>query len=193
MPEWTFANSKRPVYTAASNSLHDKKNLILKQTVFEKWMVDKGDLSVVGSKLYTNLSGTLSFGSEADVQNKLGQALEECTDMCGLADKMTWLSEVSYFGDRPDLIAVVNQFMCGVVEIKLPESNGKVSAAIGSDENTEDDHTVLEASHVAGQIYDYLMMLVTYFGIRKRDAIGAISTYNETRIVWLSAGSDVRR
>ncbi len=113
---------------------------------------------------------SFSWASESDIHGLVKETLQSVLKNMDLASKLTLHNELSVFEMRPDMWIVTSEGVpVGVVEVKKPDKNNK--------------NTVLDHKNVFGQIYDYMMRLRSFFGLRY--VFGIITTYAQWRVVWL--------
>lgn len=169
--------------TAAENKSHAKAKLV--QAVFNPFK-DSGlvDPPPLGSDLWNTLENSNAaaqrlndWSSESCIHGYVRSALFDVIKHSGLQKHVNVLNEVSIFHSvkkqqhRADIWVVRNQngFPIGVCEVKKPNKKGQTSA--------------LQNEYLNGQIYDYMVNLRQFFGLRR--VFGIISTYAEWRICWL--------
>ncbi|MHB1873111.1 MAG: hypothetical protein ACYCT1_20030 [Steroidobacteraceae bacterium] len=114
-----------------------------------------------------------SWASEADIQRKVTVVFGDAITDSGLKQVLRCLNELSIFKLRADIWVVVNNTgsPVGVVEVKKPGSK------------------IMGSEYVHGQIYDYMMRLKSFHGLR--NVFGVVSTYVQWRIYWLSDCDDI--
>lgn len=117
-------------------------------------------------------STEMTWASETDIQNYVQAVIADAIAAAGLQGVLKATRELSVFRLRPDIWVLVKQngIPIGVVEVKKP--GGKI----------------LESGFVFGQIYDYLLRLKSFHGLKF--AFGIVATYNEWRIFWLPEGDE---
>jgi hypothetical protein len=125
---------------------------------------NKNDVSC----LYASMKGDrtkLQYASESDIQGHVKNVILDALGITSL-DGITCLNELSVFGHRADiwLVARVGKPL-GVVEIKKPGIN------------------LLNNGHVLGQLYNYMLRLQSFFGVKY--VFGIVSTYQKWRFCWL--------
>ena len=113
-----------------------------------------------------------SWSTESDIQILVNLALQDILRLAGLSKYLSVFSELRMFSLRPDLwvVRTSNGMPIGVIEVKKP---GKVAGGT----------PVLDDPILAGQIFDYMMCLRQFNGLR--NIFGIITTYNEWKICWL--------
>eukprot|EP01114_Cavostelium_apophysatum_P013712 TRINITY_DN3382_c0_g1_i2.p1 TRINITY_DN3382_c0_g1~~TRINITY_DN3382_c0_g1_i2.p1 ORF type:complete len:457 (-),score=87.95 TRINITY_DN3382_c0_g1_i2:34-1404(-) len=114
----------------------------------------------------------LDWTSEFNIQVYVERCLTDLVQAMNLPEQLVLKSQMSLVSIRPDIWFVeVGRRPVGVVEVKVPVSS------------------ILEKPSVHGQIYDYLMALREYFGIK--DPFGIVTTYEEWRVCWLPASTNI--
>ena len=110
--------------------------------------------------------GVLPWATESDVQYIARLVFEDICDCTGLASHLQFHNELSVFGTAPDMwVMTVRGRPIGVVEVKKPGRG------------------ILDNAEVAGQMYDYLKRLRSFYGLKH--AFGIATTYAEWRLFWL--------
>jgi hypothetical protein len=108
-----------------------------------------------------------SWASEMDVQQLVKAVLQDAITASGLGPLLKCYNELSIFKLRPDIWVVMNErgVPVGVCEVKKP------------------GRTIMESTVVHGQIYDYMLRLRSFHGIKH--VFGIVSTYEQWRLYWL--------
>ena len=108
-----------------------------------------------------------SWASEMDVQQLVKAVLQDAITAAGLGHLLKCYNELSIFKLRPDIWVVMNDHgvPVGVCEVKKP----------GRD--------IIDSRVVHGQIYDYMLRLRSFHGIKH--VFGIVSTYEQWRLYWL--------
>lgn len=111
------------------------------------------------------------WSSESDIQHAVRNVLSEVILSTGLQDYIKCANEFSVFDLRPDIWIVTTRSgnPLGVVEVKRPGES-------------KPGESILEDKHVFGQIYDYMLRLHSFHGLK--DVFGIVATYEEWRICW---------
>jgi hypothetical protein len=112
------------------------------------------------------------FASETDVARYSTAVLTDVAaavlPLLARDEKLSFVSELSIFGDRADLWVLRRRGVpVGVVEVKKP--GGKKQP--------------LDSTVVAGQIFDYMCRLREFHGLNH--VFGIVTTYREWRVFWL--------
>jgi hypothetical protein len=162
LPEMTMSGSRTD---GSASKNHDPASCIVKPFGL---LADRGWKNVVSS-LYTTMENlhltTLNYSSESDIQGHVKNLLSDVVGMAELSS-ITCLNELSIFGHRVDIWLIARGGKpVGVVEVKKP----------GSD--------ILYNKHVLGQLYNYMLRLQSFFGVKH--VFGIVTTYQEWRICWL--------
>ncbi len=113
-------------------------------------------------------SGDLqSWASEMDVQQLVKAVLQDAITAAGLGHLLKCYNELSIFKLRPDIWVVMNErgVPVGVCEVKKP------------------GRTIINSPVVHGQIYDYMLRLRSFHGLKH--VFGIVSTYEQWRLYWL--------
>jgi hypothetical protein len=112
------------------------------------------------------ITGQLSWATESDVQYHVRHVFKDVCASTGLGDHLQFHNELSVFGTAPDMwVMTLRGRPVGVVEVKKPGRG------------------ILGNEEVAGQMYDYLRRLRSFYGLKH--AFGIATTYVEWRIFWL--------
>jgi hypothetical protein len=115
--------------------------------------------------------GGMGWATESDVHGIVKDALQDAIFAAGMKDKLKCLNELSVFELRADIWVVTMQSVpVGVVEVKKP----------GND--------IMDSPLLHGQIYDYMLRLQSFFGLRH--VFGIVSTYAQWRVCWLPGVSE---
>ncbi len=114
-----------------------------------------------------------SWGSEREIQTAVTLVLQDLISSVGLEDMLRCYQELSIFKLRADIWIVVDAtgVPVGVVEVKKP---GK---------------KIMQSDYVHGQIYDYMMRLRSFHGLKH--VFGIVSTYNQWRVYWLNDCNEI--
>jgi hypothetical protein len=116
--------------------------------------------------------GKNNWGSESDIQGMVKQVLEEVIYTIGLEEKIQCFNELSIFDLCPDIwIVCEGGIPIGVVEVKKP---GRDNA--------------LQNPYVQGQIFDYMLRLQSFFGIKH--VFGILSSYEQWRVCWMPTSTE---
>lgn len=108
--------------------------------------------------------GCNTWSTEASIVERVKNVLADCIRAIGLEKELSAQLEVTVHA-LPDLLILLHELHpIGVIEIKTP------------------DHEVLDSKCVHGQIFDYMLRLKTYFGLRT--VFGIVSTYKQWRVFW---------
>eukprot|EP01136_Pigoraptor_vietnamica_P024386 Opistho-1_new@77369 len=111
-------------------------------------------------------SGKFKWSTEADIAYAVQLALDDICNCVGLRGHLELCNEFGVVGTVPDMwVLSARGRPVGVVEVKKPGRN------------------VLATEEVAGQMYDYLKRLRTFYGLDH--VFGIATTYAEWRICWL--------
>lgn len=113
-------------------------------------------------------SGDLqSWASEMDIQQLVKAVLQDAITAANLGHLLKCYHELSIFKLRPDIWVVMNErgVPVGVCEVKKPGSS------------------IMDSPVVHGQIYDYMLRLRSFHGIKH--VFGIVSTYHQWRLYWL--------
>jgi hypothetical protein len=112
----------------------------------------------------------MGWGTESDIHGFVKDTLVDAIFAAGLMDHVQCFNELSVFELRADIWVVTSKMVpIGVVEVKKP------------------DEGIMASERVHGQIYDYMLRLQSFFGLK--NVFGIVSTYEQWRIYWLpSAG-----
>lgn len=87
---------------------------------------------------------------------------------CTFSDQWT-----SLFSLLPDIFVVMRTRQpLGIIQVFIPS-----------------DDTILDNSHVHGQIHDHMLYLKHYYGVE--DGFGIVTTYKQWRVFWLSDSNNV--
>lgn len=102
-----------------------------------------------------------------DVQQLVKAVLQDAITAAGLGHMLKCYNELSIFKLRPDIWVVMNDrgVPVGVCEVKKP------------------GRSIINSSFVHGQIYDYMLRLRSFHGLRY--VFGIVSTYEQWRLYWL--------
>jgi len=110
--------------------------------------------------------------TESDIVTYIQLCLKDiAASLAGVLPKSVWreitfAKELSVFGDRGDIWVLARSGIpVGVVEVKKPGKG------------------IMDHPFVAGQIYDYMMRLRSFYGLD--NVFGIVSTYREWRVFWL--------
>lgn len=117
-------------------------------------------------------TGTLQkCSTQRDVQMYVNDALIDIINNCSLSKEIEFHDELSIFDSRSDIRCVRNKqgIPIGIVIIKKPNRPCKLNA--------------VDAPPVYGQIFDYMLRLREYYGLRY--VFGIITTMQHWRICWL--------
>jgi len=108
-----------------------------------------------------------SWASEMDVQQLVKAVLQDAITAAGLGHLLKCYNELSIFKLRPDIWVVMNErgVPVGVCEVKKP------------------GRTIINSPVVHGQIYDYMLRLRSFHGLKH--VFGIVSTYEQWRLYWL--------
>jgi hypothetical protein len=109
----------------------------------------------------------MDWSTEADIVDLVVKVIREIIASLGLARKLSCRRERGIFQEgRPDVwVITLDGVPILIFEVKVPSP------------------TVMTDDLVKGQVFDYLMMLRTFYGIAH--AFGILTTYNEWQVVWL--------
>ncbi|CAG8635828.1 5991_t:CDS:2 [Paraglomus brasilianum] len=111
-------------------------------------------------------SGHLSYASEADIANYVNMVLRDTIHAMGRSDDIMLYAEMGFCNQRPDIwVICCNGLPVGFIEIKKPSG------------------AIMDEPLLAGQVFDYLMLLKSFYGIEFQ--FGIISTYELWRVFWL--------
>lgn len=109
--------------------------------------------------------GKNPWGSESDIQGIVKIVLETAISVVGFEGEIECFNELSIFDLRPDIWIVCNGGVpIGVVKVKKPGG-------------------ALESPYVQGQLFDYMLRLQSFFGIK--NVFGILTSYDQWRICWL--------
>ena len=120
------------------------------------------------SSTWLNAESTGKFGwtTESDVQFKVRLVFGDICASTDLKGHLEFHNELSVFGTAPDMwVMSVRGRPVGVVEVKKPGRG------------------ILDKPEVAGQMYDYLKRLRSFYGLKH--VFGIATTYVEWRLFWL--------
>lgn len=108
-----------------------------------------------------------SWGSEKKIQTLIQDVMVDAIASVGLQNQLECQEELSIFKLRPDIwiVTSLKGVPVGVVEVK------------------KDDAQIMDAPLLHGQIYDYMLRLQSFHGLRH--VFGIASTYNQWRFYWL--------
>jgi hypothetical protein len=109
----------------------------------------------------------LTYGSESDIQSFVRLVLMDAICEAGLSKEVTCNIELSIYHLRPDIwiLCTSSGVPIGVVEVKKPDQN------------------IMNSSLLHGQIYDYMLRLRHFVGLKS--IFGIATTYAQWRIYWL--------
>lgn len=90
------------------------------------------------------------WSSEDSIKEYVKYVISDACTAAGISDFVEYVAELGIFGVRPDLWIIVqeNGIPVGVVEIKTPEEG------------------ILKNENVLGQLYDCLLRLKSFYGIK---------------------------
>ncbi len=113
------------------------------------------------------------WGSETDLQTAVKIVLGDIIYALGLAGMIKCYQELSIFKLRADIWVVVHStgVPVGVVDVKRPGKG------------------IMDSEQVHGQIYDYMMRLRSFHGLRH--VFGIVSTYNQWRVYWFDGCNEI--
>lgn len=108
----------------------------------------------------------IQYSSESDLQSYVRSLMKDMVTAIGFQDSISIISERGIASFRADFWVVLQGGIpIGAIEVKLPGVN------------------VLNEPRVLGQIFDYMLRLRNYYGIRQ--VFGLVTTFEEWRVVWL--------
>ena len=116
--------------------------------------------------------GGLDYVTEHDIQLFVEAVIIDAISAVGLTGMLGCFNELSVSGLRPDIWVVKQRDgkPVGVVEVKKPGP------------------AIMEEPKLHGQIYDYMMRLQSFFGLRH--VFGIATTYESWRVYWLAGDSE---
>jgi hypothetical protein len=108
-----------------------------------------------------------SWSSEADIQSFVQDVISDALTSIGLEKKLICQKEMSVFKVRPDIwvVTIGKGIPVGVIEVKKP------------------DEKIMSSELVHGQIYDYMIRLQSFHGLK--NVFGIVTTYTAWRVYWL--------
>lgn len=117
--------------------------------------------------LYEHRGCRNDWGSESDIQGMVKNVLESAIYTIGLQGVIKCFNELSIFDLRPDIwIVCQGGAPIGVVEVKKPDEND-----------------TLRHAAVQGQLFDYMLRLQSFFGLKH--VFGILTSYEHWRICWM--------
>jgi len=122
--------------------------------------------SIIWQELKTTTGTKLRHTAEASVQSYVTAVLKDVVYEMGLNRSLTITAEVETFGLRPDAwVLTVMGMPIGVIEVKNPGEKA------------------LTDERVAGELYDYMKRLSSFYGMQ--EAFGILTTYRKWRVCWM--------
>jgi len=110
--------------------------------------------------------GHLSYASEADIANYVNMVLRDTIHAMGRSDDIMLYAAMGFCNQRPDIwVICCNGLPVGFIEIKKPSG------------------AIMDEPLLAGQVFDYLMLLKSFYGIEFQ--FGIVSTYELWQFFWL--------
>jgi hypothetical protein len=154
--------------SSSENKKHSPAQLV------EKTFAVLTDLELLneGASIWeTAKNNQLLLHTESDIQGFVKLVLGDAIAAAGLKDELHLANELSVVDLRPDIWLVLSshRMPVGVIEVKKPGS------------------TIMQKPLVFGQIYDYLLQLQSFNGLKT--PFGIVTTYVEWRICWLANDS----
>ncbi|RUS13543.1 hypothetical protein BC937DRAFT_95151 [Endogone sp. FLAS-F59071] len=114
--------------------------------------------------------GRFQYASKADIAKYVSDALDDIIFTMGMSKDIRLHAEIGFRDVRPDIWLInYNGSPVGFIEIKKPSRK------------------IMNDPVVAGQVFDYLKLLESFYGIEFQ--FGIVSTYVHWRFFWLS-GTD---
>ncbi|RUS16579.1 hypothetical protein BC937DRAFT_91054 [Endogone sp. FLAS-F59071] len=111
-----------------------------------------------------------NYASEADIAKYVSDALDDIIFTMGMSKDISLHAEIGFRDVRPDIWLInCNGSPVGFIEIKKPSNK------------------IMNDPVMAGQVFDYLKLLESFYGIKFQ--FGIVSTYVHWRFFWLS-GTD---
>jgi hypothetical protein len=150
-----------------SSASENKKHLPAKLLVKPFTVLKNLKLHDEGASIWeTAKNEQLFWHSESGIQGFVRQVLGDVIAAAGLIKEIDLANELSVVDQRPDIWLVLkNGVPVGVVEVKKP------------------GHDIMQKPSVFGQIYDYLLQLQSFHGLKT--PFGIVTTYKQWRICWL--------
>jgi hypothetical protein len=117
--------------------------------------------------------GLGKWGSEKKIQSFIQCVIVDAISAVGLKGVLECQEELSVFKMRPDIwiVTVNNGVPVGVIEVKRP------------------DKKIMNKPMVHGQIYDYMLRLRSFHGLK--NVFGIVTTYTQWRLYWLPDCDDI--
>ncbi|RUP51251.1 hypothetical protein BC936DRAFT_149239 [Jimgerdemannia flammicorona] len=154
-------SSKNEIHEEATNEVSKFElidDLSLDETISATWVTFEN-------------AGDFNYASEATIAKYVSLVMNDVIHAIGQKGKISLVEEMQFRKQRPDVwIIYSNGLPVGFIEVKKP--SGKI----------------MGAPLLAGQVYDYLYLLKSFYGIEWQFAI--VSTYKEWRFFWLPGISD---
>ena len=126
--------------------------------------------SIIWQRLESTSGKELDHSTEASVQTYVLDVLTDVVYELGLNKSLRIVPEVETFGLRPDAwVMKVMGLPIGVIEVKNPGEEA------------------LSNDRVAGELYDYMRRLSSFYGVQ--EAFGILTTYQEWRVCWMDDDS----
>jgi hypothetical protein len=105
--------------------------------------------SRIWTKLRLNKTTSFAWDSENSIKTLVMEVLADAIEGAGLFGKVDLKDELGIYGLQPDMLVVlVEGFPVGVVEVKKPGEG------------------VVSDPRVLGQMYDYLLRLSSFYGLK---------------------------
>ncbi|KAF8472083.1 hypothetical protein BDZ91DRAFT_791092 [Kalaharituber pfeilii] len=117
------------------------------------------------------ITGDLTYASEAAIVGYVMMVMNEIISLAGKAGTISLQEEMQLREQRPDIWVICdNGLPVGIIKIKKPSD------------------TIMDDPLLAGQVFDYLTLLKSFYGIEWQFAI--VSTYEQWRFFWLPDAND---
>ncbi|CAG8631081.1 8882_t:CDS:1, partial [Paraglomus occultum] len=116
-------------------------------------------------QLFEN-KGNFDYCSETSIANCVSVVLADIVYAMGREKELSFREEMPFRQQRPDIWVVsFHGLPVGIIEIKKPSDK------------------IMDSPQLGGQVFDYLTMLQSFYGIKWHFAI--VSTYRQWKIFWL--------
>jgi len=117
-------------------------------------------------QLFENKGRKFEYSSKTSIANYISVVLTDIVYAMGRENEFNFLEEMPFCQMWPDIWVVLSHGLpVGIIDIKKPSDK------------------IMDSPQLGGQVFDYLTMLQSFYGIKWHFAI--VSTYRQWKIFWL--------